>query len=77
MSRVVAMISGDIQVSNVTTRPGYMTDWKFDEVTSFMSDWATMGLDASQYNSSGSSSMLGGAIQSPEIASKPILHHTL
>ncbi|KAI8567213.1 hypothetical protein RHMOL_Rhmol02G0103200 [Rhododendron molle] len=36
MSRAVAMLSGDIEVSVVTTRPGYLTDWKFNDMTSFM-----------------------------------------
>ncbi|KAI4323209.1 hypothetical protein L6164_022832 [Bauhinia variegata] len=33
MSRVVAMLSGDIEASPVTSRPGYLTDWKFDDVS--------------------------------------------
>ncbi|XVE51733.1 hypothetical protein DITRI_Ditri02bG0064400 [Diplodiscus trichospermus] len=32
MSRVVAMLAGDIQVSNVTTKPGYLTDWDFKDI---------------------------------------------
>ncbi|KAK4386816.1 putative LRR receptor-like serine/threonine-protein kinase [Sesamum angolense] len=36
MSRVVAMLSGDIEVPSVTSRPGYLTDWNFDDVTTFM-----------------------------------------
>ncbi|KAG8365263.1 hypothetical protein BUALT_Bualt18G0086000 [Buddleja alternifolia] len=35
MSRVVAMLSGDIEVASVTTRPGYLTDSKFCDATSF------------------------------------------
>ncbi|MCI42843.1 LRR receptor-like kinase, partial [Trifolium medium] len=38
MSRVVAMLSGDIEVNTVTSRPGYLTDWKFDDVSSIMTD---------------------------------------
>nr|CAN73906.1 hypothetical protein VITISV_029158 [Vitis vinifera] len=38
MSRVVAMLSGNIEVSRVTTKPGYLTDWKFNDVSSFMSE---------------------------------------
>ncbi|KAL6329499.1 hypothetical protein AAG906_021507 [Vitis piasezkii] len=38
MSRVVAMLSGDIEVSRVTTKPGYLTDWKFNDASSFMSE---------------------------------------
>ncbi|GFP85150.1 probable LRR receptor-like serine/threonine-protein kinase at1g56140 [Phtheirospermum japonicum] len=33
MSRVVAMLSGDIEVPPVTTRPGYLTYWEFNNVT--------------------------------------------
>ncbi|XVE51734.1 hypothetical protein DITRI_Ditri02bG0064500 [Diplodiscus trichospermus] len=37
MSRVVAMLAGDIEVSNVTTKPSYLTDWHFKDMTaSFM-----------------------------------------
>ncbi|KAF7834650.1 putative LRR receptor-like serine/threonine-protein kinase [Senna tora] len=74
MSRVVAMLSGDIEVSTVTSRPGYLTDWKFDDVTSFITGFATKGSDTSQYNSSASTSIVGGATQSP---SRPILQHSL
>ncbi|KAG5532920.1 hypothetical protein RHGRI_027247 [Rhododendron griersonianum] len=35
MPRVVAMLSGDIEVSAVTSGPGYFTNWNFD-TTSFM-----------------------------------------
>ncbi|KAF7133531.1 hypothetical protein RHSIM_Rhsim09G0135900 [Rhododendron simsii] len=35
MPRVVAMLSGDIDVSAVTSRPGYLTDWNSD-TSSFM-----------------------------------------
>lgn len=47
MSRVVAMLSGDMEVSQVTTKPGYLTDWKYDDTTSSFvsSDKATLGTD--------------------------------
>ncbi|XP_022721695.1 probable LRR receptor-like serine/threonine-protein kinase At1g56130 isoform X2 [Durio zibethinus] len=39
MSRVVAMLAGDIEVSNVTSKPSYLTDWDFKDITStFMSE---------------------------------------
>ncbi|XWS16076.1 hypothetical protein CRYUN_Cryun34aG0054500 [Craigia yunnanensis] len=39
MSRVVAMLSGDIEVSNVTSKPSYLTDWDFKDITgTFMSE---------------------------------------
>ncbi|XP_068656007.1 probable LRR receptor-like serine/threonine-protein kinase At1g56140 [Aristolochia californica] len=33
MSRVVAMLTGDVEVESVTTRPGYLTDWHYDDTT--------------------------------------------
>ncbi|KAG5545340.1 hypothetical protein RHGRI_017715 [Rhododendron griersonianum] len=57
MSCVVAMLLGDTKVGPVTARPGYLTDLKFDETTTFMiaysqakysqfsSSSATMGAD--------------------------------
>ncbi|GAU32796.1 hypothetical protein TSUD_152450 [Trifolium subterraneum] len=80
MSRVVAMLSGDIEVSDVTSRPGYLTDWKFDDVSSIMTDISTRGLDTSYYNSSASPSKVGGAgayIHSPIDPSKSILQETV
>ncbi|CAL8148924.1 unnamed protein product [Prunus armeniaca] len=40
MSRVVAMLSGDIEVSTVMSKPSYLTDWDFKDVTtsSFLLD---------------------------------------
>ncbi|XP_058071761.1 probable LRR receptor-like serine/threonine-protein kinase At1g56140 [Magnolia sinica] len=38
MSRVVAMLSGDVEVSSVTSRPSYLTLWQFDELTNSLSD---------------------------------------
>ncbi|KAB8486517.1 hypothetical protein FH972_025355 [Carpinus fangiana] len=61
MSRVVAMLSGDIEVSSVTSRPGYLTDWKFDDETSLLSDVATKGTHAGIFNSSSSTSIMGNA----------------
>ncbi|KAK3033138.1 hypothetical protein RJ639_036497, partial [Escallonia herrerae] len=49
MSRVVAMLSGDIEVTTVTTRPGYLTDWKFNDTTSFMGSETITRSDNSHY----------------------------
>ncbi|GMI65533.1 hypothetical protein like AT1G56130 [Hibiscus trionum] len=39
MSRVVAMLAGDIEVSSVTTKPSYITDWYYKDITgSFMNE---------------------------------------
>ena len=71
MSRVVAMLSGDIEVSTVTTRPGYLTDWKYDDITSVTSEDA---IDATYFkSSSASTSMVGDVGNSPADASKPML----
>ncbi|KAJ7982029.1 putative LRR receptor-like kinase [Quillaja saponaria] len=77
MSRVVAMLSGDIEVGVVTNRPGYLTDWKYDDVTSFMTDVGTKGTDSSFYNSSAGTSMVGDAGVSPVNTTKPMLHQTV
>ncbi|CAL5392199.1 unnamed protein product [Camellia sinensis] len=57
MSRVVAMLSGDIEVSDVTSRPGYLTDWKFNDKTSFMSNVIAKN-DYSHYSSSTSTTKM-------------------
>ena len=33
MSRVVSMLTGDLEVSKVSSRPSYLTDWQFKEIT--------------------------------------------
>ena len=67
MSRVVAMLSGDIEVSTVTSRPGYLTDWKYDDITI-----------TSYFNSSSAStSIVGDVRNSPANASKLVLGDTI
>jgi hypothetical protein len=76
MSRVVAMLSGDIEVSIVTSRPEYLSDWKFDDMSNFITDISMNGFDTSDYSST-STSIVGGAyIHSPNDPSKSILHET-
>ena len=41
MSRVVAMLTGDIEVSAVTSKPSYLTDWDFKDITSNFSKAST------------------------------------
>ncbi|KAB1216933.1 hypothetical protein CJ030_MR4G016054 [Morella rubra] len=78
MSRVVAMLSGDIEVSTVTSRPGYLTDWKFDDSTGLISDFVAKGTDTSYINSSSSTSIVGNAENSPMISpSQPMLRETV
>jgi serine/threonine protein kinase len=76
MSRVVAMLSGDIDVSSIATRPGYLTDWKFNEdTTSFMtnSSSTTITDEKSQYGLSSNTT----ADFSPVNASRPVLSETV
>ncbi|XP_060670412.1 probable LRR receptor-like serine/threonine-protein kinase At1g56130 isoform X1 [Ziziphus jujuba] len=61
MSRVVAILLGDAEVSTEITRPGYLTDWKFDDMSSLMTDSTNKGTNTSYYNSSASTSMVGDA----------------
>ncbi|GMJ02871.1 hypothetical protein like AT1G56130 [Hibiscus trionum] len=69
MSRVVAMLSGDTEVSRVASKPGYLTEWKFDDdESSFVSNEATRASGTSY----GSTSIAGGAGTSPSIT-KPML----
>ncbi|KAJ9556223.1 hypothetical protein OSB04_010837 [Centaurea solstitialis] len=35
MSRVIAMLSGDVEISVVLTKPSYLTDWDFNDSTFF------------------------------------------
>ncbi|KAL2473240.1 putative LRR receptor-like serine/threonine-protein kinase [Forsythia ovata] len=80
MSRVVSMLSGDIEVPPVTSKPGYLTDWKFSDATTFMSntDSSTSRTDNSRGNSTNITSREIGPSYSPPIpASKPILHEII
>ena len=79
MSRVVAMLYGDMEVSTVTTKPGYLTDWKYDDTTttgSFTSsiDKATIGTEYNSNFTSSSTTMVADAQRSPANVTKPILH---
>ncbi|KAG6572464.1 putative LRR receptor-like serine/threonine-protein kinase, partial [Cucurbita argyrosperma subsp. sororia] len=51
MSRVVAMLTGDVEVGAVTSKPGYLIDWKFDDITSFIDTPSTEEPDSSLYAS--------------------------
>ncbi|XP_019096685.1 PREDICTED: probable LRR receptor-like serine/threonine-protein kinase At1g56130 [Camelina sativa] len=52
MSRVVAMLSGDVEVSDVTSKPGYLTDWTVDgSSSSSFSTFQTKDTSASSFSS--------------------------
>ncbi|CAH1452624.1 unnamed protein product [Lactuca virosa] len=44
MSRVIPMLSGDIEISQVTTKPSYLTDWDFNDTTNTFYDEETPSL---------------------------------
>ena len=74
MSRVVAMLLGDIEVSTVTSRPGYLTDWTYDDITNALTEVETIGTDTSYVNSSlTSTSMVVAEENSTTIESNPML----
>ncbi|KAI3823238.1 hypothetical protein L1987_04671 [Smallanthus sonchifolius] len=38
MSRVIAMLSGDVEINPVMTKPSYLTDWDFNDITNTFCD---------------------------------------
>lgn len=56
MSRVVAMLCGDIEVASVTSKPAYLTDWTFDDVVAFANDSPTKGPNTAHQDQAASSS---------------------
>ncbi|GMP41845.1 hypothetical protein CsSME_00011800 [Camellia sinensis var. sinensis] len=78
MSRVVGMLSGDFEVSAITARPGYLTDWNFNDTTSFMSnDTRTVKKEHSHYSSSTRTSMVADPDRSPINDAKPMLQEII
>ena len=66
MSRVVAMLAGDMEVSTVASKPGYLTDWDVRDITSssFLSDdTQTSSIASTSYQTS-----------TPVNLSEPMLH---
>lgn len=74
MSRVVAMLSGDLQVSISTTKPGYLIDWKFeDHLESFPSVDEEIVSSGTSYFAKTSTSLTTG----DDKGTFPILHSTV
>ena len=69
MSRVIAMLSGDIEPTGVITRPEYLTGFNFNDSTTFQSAPTTSGTYSSAPSTSTSHSVV-----TPTDASRPILH---
>ncbi|KAF4379487.1 hypothetical protein G4B88_024935 [Cannabis sativa] len=64
MSKVVALLSGDTDVNTEVSRPGYLVDWKFNDVNALMSRIA-QGPDPTLYSLGSSSSMEAVAVPPP------------
>ncbi|KAF7140567.1 hypothetical protein RHSIM_Rhsim06G0240800 [Rhododendron simsii] len=78
MSRAVAMLSGDVEVSSVISPPGYMTDWKLDEATGFITTDTPASKDEySHYSSSTNTSMVTDPDLTPINATRPVLQETI
>ncbi|XP_030971275.1 probable LRR receptor-like serine/threonine-protein kinase At1g56130 isoform X1 [Quercus lobata] len=61
MSRVVAMLAGDIEIGIVTSKPSYLTDWNFKDITSnFLSEE-----DRKHHGDNTNFSQLGDPLPSP------------
>ncbi|KAI3675668.1 hypothetical protein L1987_85260 [Smallanthus sonchifolius] len=70
MSRVVAMLSGDMEASVAITRPRYLTGFSFkDATTTFISTLPTLTTDSVPSTSQSTVSP-----SSPDYAARPILH---
>ncbi|KAL8237671.1 hypothetical protein R6Q59_018752 [Mikania micrantha] len=69
MSRVVAMLCGDIEASGVITRPEYLSGFNFKDATTFRSALPILGTDS--IPSASHSSFLP---TTPDNASRPMLH---
>ncbi|KAI6691654.1 hypothetical protein NL676_028482 [Syzygium grande] len=72
MSRVVAMLSVDIELPTVSTRPCYLADWKYSDTTSFSNTTADKSTDKSPFNSPFTAGTVGATTLSPEIATTPM-----
>ncbi|KAF9608837.1 hypothetical protein IFM89_011875 [Coptis chinensis] len=76
MSRVVAMLTGDIEVSTVASRPGYLTDWQFNDMSIFNGspESSTSEAPLHRSNSLSSASKVSGADYSPTTVTQAMLH---
>ncbi|KAK9026041.1 hypothetical protein V6N11_038889 [Hibiscus sabdariffa] len=69
---LVAMLLGDTEVSRVVSKPIYLSYWRFDDTTSFMSNEATR-VRASETSYYDCTSMVAAAETSPVNVTKPML----
>ncbi|PQQ00321.1 uncharacterized protein Pyn_14583 [Prunus yedoensis var. nudiflora] len=74
MSRVVAMLSGDIEASTVISKPSYLTDWDFKDVTtsSFLMDNDTPSTDFNVHLSHQPEGSTTGASTGIDLSPSPV-----
>ncbi|KAK1280799.1 putative LRR receptor-like serine/threonine-protein kinase [Acorus gramineus] len=90
MSKVVAMLTGDVEIGSVTITPGYMTGYHFSDTSSFIRSDAstslsktgtttttTTSMSNSQQYISHSSSYTDERVFSPVSPSQPMLHQRM
>ncbi|KAL4291523.1 hypothetical protein GQ457_14G007910 [Hibiscus cannabinus] len=68
MSRVVAMLAGDVEVNGVISRPSYLTDWDFKDLTGRFVTECTQTSTASENNDNHNQNMISsvpGAGEAP------------
>ena len=74
MSRVAAMLAGDIEVGIVTAKPSYLTDWDFKDITnSFLNEDS----QASVASKSRKQDNTADQMPSPVSPTKPMLHEII
>ncbi|XP_010243680.1 PREDICTED: probable LRR receptor-like serine/threonine-protein kinase At1g56140 [Nelumbo nucifera] len=74
MSRVVAMLSGDIEVGEVTYRPGYLTDWQLNDIISSQASSSTFSTLMPSSTSSNPNLTMKGNSSPPTSVTQPMLH---
>ncbi|CAL8148933.1 unnamed protein product [Prunus armeniaca] len=74
MSRVVAMLSGDIEASTVISKPSYLTDWDFKDVTtsSFLMDNDTPSTESNVHLNRQSEGSKTGASPGIDLSPSPV-----
>ncbi|CAL9767454.1 unnamed protein product [Musa acuminata subsp. burmannicoides] len=76
MSRVVAMLTGDLDVAEVKSRPGYLTDWQSDDSSSIPSGFFKPSTSGNPETSTSNTSMLNDTERTPS-PSRPILDESI
>ncbi|PIM98439.1 Serine/threonine protein kinase [Handroanthus impetiginosus] len=75
MSRVVAMLSGDVDVPTIISRPENLTEWNFGDIAAFVTDTGNPTSISNEicYDPSLSTTMMTPPHYSPVPASEPML----